>query len=85
LSVQISDGDAANDIYLLSCCDYIVGPYSSFSQWASFVGQVPLHVVDYKNAFLEGREVRNVPSLKHDFSVFAPSRFGEFATHDVDL
>ncbi len=85
LSVRISDGDAVNDIHLLSCCDYIVGPYSSFSQWASFVGQVPLYVVDYKNAFLEGREVRNVPSLKNDFSVFAPSRFGEFATHDVNL
>ncbi len=85
LSVQISDGDAVNDIYLLSCCDYIIGPYSSFSQWASFVGQVPLHVVDYKNAFLEGREVRNVPSLKNDFAVFTPSRFGEFATHDVNL
>ena len=85
LSVQISDGAAANDIHLLSCCDYIIGPYSSFSQWASFVGQKPLYVIDYKNAFLEGREVRSVPSLSEDFSVFSPSRFGEFATHDVDL
>ena len=85
LQVRASDGDAVNDIHLLSKCDYIIGPYSSFSQWASFVGQVPLHVVDYKNAFLEGREVRNVPSLRGDFSVFSPLRFGEFATHDVSL
>lgn len=31
----------AEDLYCLSKCDYIIGPYSSFSSWASFYGNVP--------------------------------------------
>lgn len=38
----INDADAITDLYALSRCDYIVGPPSSFSQWASFYGDVPL-------------------------------------------
>ncbi len=38
----IKDADAITDLYALSRCDYIVGPPSSFSQWASFFGNVPL-------------------------------------------
>lgn len=30
------------DLYGLSRCDYIIGPPSTFSQWASFYGKVPL-------------------------------------------
>jgi hypothetical protein len=30
------------DLYLLSKCDYIIGPPSTFSGWASFYGEVPL-------------------------------------------
>ncbi len=37
------------DMTLLSQCDYILGPPSSFSGWASFTGQVPIH-------FLRGDE-----------------------------
>ena len=37
------------DLYTLSLCDYIAGPFSSYSRWASFIGQVPL-------CFLETRE-----------------------------
>jgi hypothetical protein len=29
-------------MYALASCDYIVGPPSTFSLWASFYGQVPL-------------------------------------------
>lgn len=36
-------GSVAHDLYALSCCDYIIGPPSSFSRWASFVGKVPIH------------------------------------------
>lgn len=36
-------GSVAHDLYALSCCDYIIGPPSSFSRWASFVGSVPIH------------------------------------------
>ena len=39
-SIQGSNG--ITDLYALSCCDYIIGPPSSYSQWASFYGNVPL-------------------------------------------
>jgi hypothetical protein len=41
-----------NDLCLLSHCDYIVGPPSSFSSWASFIGKVPLlHIEDPDQQF----------------------------------
>lgn len=30
------------DLYAMAGCDYILGPVSSYSMWASFFGQVPL-------------------------------------------
>lgn len=30
------------DLYTLSLCDRIVGPWSTYSRWASFIGKVPL-------------------------------------------
>ncbi len=30
------------DLYAMAGCDYILGPLSSYSMWASFFGQVPL-------------------------------------------
>lgn len=44
----ISDLDAMSDIVLLSKCDYIIGPPSTFSQWSSFYGQVPSNVIRNK-------------------------------------
>lgn len=34
------------DLYGLSISDYIVGPPSSFSAWASFYGEVPLYILE---------------------------------------
>lgn len=39
---SIENSDGITDLYGLSMCDYIIGPPSSFSQWASFYGNVPL-------------------------------------------
>lgn len=39
--VKIPTNKPAEDMYCLSKCDYIIGPYSSFSAWASFYGNVP--------------------------------------------
>ena len=40
------------DLCLLSHCDYILGPPSSFSSWASFIGKVPLlHIEDPDQQF----------------------------------
>lgn len=30
------------DLYTLSLCDFIIGPFSTYSRWASFIGEVPL-------------------------------------------
>lgn len=37
------------DLYTLSICDLIVGPVSSYSRWASFIGEVPLCFLESKN------------------------------------
>jgi hypothetical protein len=47
-------GHLVEDLYLLSLCDYIIGPPSTYSQWASFYGRVPLfyitkHGGNYRN------------------------------------
>ncbi len=39
------DGHLVVDMYSLAACDYIIGPPSTFSQWASFYGSVPLCIV----------------------------------------
>lgn len=47
---SIEDSDGITDLYALSCCDYIIGPPSSYSKWASFYGGVPLFVILDKNS-----------------------------------
>ncbi len=47
VSVGFSTGVPIEDIYALAECDYIIGPVSSFTQWASFYGNKPLfHLAD---------------------------------------
>lgn len=36
------------DLYTLSVCDRIIGPFSSYSRWASFIGEVPLCFLETK-------------------------------------
>jgi glycosyl transferase family 11 len=40
-SLMVSSFNAMEDLVLLSNCNYIFGPPSSFSMWASFYGNVP--------------------------------------------
>lgn len=37
------------DLYTLSLCDRIIGPFSSYSRWASFIGEVPLCFLEAKD------------------------------------
>ena len=37
------------DLYTLSLCDRIIGPFSSYSRWASFIGEVPLCFLESKD------------------------------------
>jgi hypothetical protein len=36
------------DLYTLSLCHRIMGPFSSYSRWASFIGAVPLCFLETK-------------------------------------
>lgn len=41
------------DMYSLAECDYIIGPPSSYSMWASFYGERPLYMIRDVNKALE--------------------------------
>lgn len=44
-------GDAITDLYALAACDFLIGPPSTFTLWASFYGGAPLHMLmDKKQA-----------------------------------
>jgi hypothetical protein len=53
LSVGIGAGSALGDLQALSRCDYIFGPQSTFSQWASFYGNKPLQLLYGADSSLE--------------------------------
>ncbi|MDH4129338.1 MAG: hypothetical protein OEV44_11315, partial [Spirochaetota bacterium] len=42
INVNFGTGHLLEDLYSLAECDYIIGPPSTFSSWASFYGNVPL-------------------------------------------
>jgi hypothetical protein len=46
LQVTPGPGDPVADLYSLAACDAILGPPSTFSLWASFYGEKPLHMVE---------------------------------------
>ena len=46
LTVETGPGYPIGDIEALSRCDRIIGPLSTFNQWASFYGDTPLHTLD---------------------------------------
>lgn len=41
----ISHNQAIIDLVMMSFCDYLIGPPSTFSGWASFWGKVPKHIM----------------------------------------
>jgi hypothetical protein len=45
LTVGFGADSPVSDVYALARCDYIIGPKSTFSQWASFYGGKPLRQV----------------------------------------
>ncbi|MAB37993.1 MAG: hypothetical protein CL528_10030 [Aequorivita sp.] len=50
---QINNASLIEDLYGLSKCDYIIGPPSTFSMWASFYGQKPLFFIKMPNMLLK--------------------------------
>jgi hypothetical protein len=50
LNIHLLDNSLGiEDLYALSKCDYIMGPPSTFSMWASFYGSVPLKLIEDEN------------------------------------
>lgn len=45
LDFSLGNNQIAEDMYSLAKCDYILGPPSTYTMWASFMGQVPLYRV----------------------------------------
>lgn len=45
LDIGVGPGDPAGDLFALASCDYIIGPPSTFTMWASFFGNVPLFLI----------------------------------------
>lgn len=43
--IQFSGNSAIVDLVMMSMCDYIIGPPSTFSGWASFWGKVPKYIM----------------------------------------
>ena len=71
---QINSTSAIKDLYALSRCDYITGPPSTFSMWASYYGDVPLRFITSKEDTIQ----------LSDFSpIVAQNRFknGNIFTH----
>lgn len=44
---QLDNPNLMEDLYALSKCNFIIGPPSTFSMWASFYGNVPLRILKY--------------------------------------
>lgn len=49
---QIDEPNAIEDLYGLSLCDFILGPPSSYSMWASFYGKKPIYFMRDRNSKL---------------------------------
>ena len=55
--------DCMTDLYGLSKCDYIIGAPSTFSQWASFIGNIPTKPILEKNADIHLSDFLPIVSL----------------------
>ncbi len=62
LRVGIGAGSAVGDMCALAKCDYVLGPVSSFSVWASFYGNKPLFLIRDRETRVE-RERFGIPDL----------------------
>lgn len=53
------------DLHTLSLCDLILGPWSTYSRWASFIGEVPLCFIKQKNQQLVNQNFSIVTDFYH--------------------
>lgn len=53
------------DLHTLSLCDRIVGPWSTYSRWASFIGEVPLCCIKEKQLHFKEKDFSKITDFYH--------------------
>lgn len=53
------------DLHTLSLCDSILGPWSTYSRWASFIGEVPLCFIESRDQQLTKESFSIVTDFHH--------------------
>lgn len=53
----------AEDLFSLSKADYIIGPPSTFSAWASLYGTVPLYFIESSNSDFKIPDFINIKDI----------------------
>lgn len=53
-------GDSIGDLYSLASCDYIIGPPSTYTAWASWYGQVPRYEIVSKKRSIKLTDFKTV-------------------------
>ena len=52
-----------HDLYALSLCHRIIGPLSTFSRWASFIGNVPLCFIEPAQTIIQDKDFSVITSF----------------------
>lgn len=61
----IHRGSVAQDMQLLSMCDYLLGPKAStFSAWAAFIGKIPIFQIDQHSDLVSENDFKPVFRLE---------------------
>lgn len=61
INIKINEGRFIEDLYLLSKCDFIVGPLSTFNRWSSFMGNTPLLTIEDINSKITRNDFKIYP------------------------
>jgi hypothetical protein len=58
-------GHPLGDMYALSLCDYIMGPFSSFNRWSAYYGRVPRYEITAQSTNLKLNDFEYVKDLTY--------------------
>jgi hypothetical protein len=67
LPIEFMRGTVTQDLCSMAECNFLAGPPSSFSSWASFIGQVPLYFIEDPNIAPELRLFRVNTDLQYTY------------------
>jgi hypothetical protein len=57
-------GDALQDVFTLAACDFLFGPPSSFSLWASYYGDTPLCMMTSREQVIDIKDFVIAPEIR---------------------